>query len=476
MIFGRGQGRNRGRRLEQEAVKGLDVGYGQAGTTPDSAYSKQGSSPPITVQTIPTLVPKSGKGQKVMRSDLSKDQKAVYEEILAWAKARRKGEHLSLGGLAGTGKSTLVSVLVNELKDWVVATCAYTGKAAYVLNQKLRAAGCSPRRSITDPSDPGARVDPGIVSSTIHSLIYIPETDKKTGKVLGWKRKPDLPADLIIVDEASMIGTEMWNDLRSYGVPILAVGDHGQLPPVGSAMMNLMENPMLRLEKIHRQAEDNPIIRLAHHVRSGGRVSDFDAEDDPRIVTVPGINPVIEEFTNSLDNAILCGYNRTRVMYNGVVRRHRGLEGPYPDPGDVVICLKNVRPIFNGMRGIVHEVDYANRDDPFCRFPMAVNFPFDGIRVRGKAQSAQFNMEKPIAEFREVTVLPGLHGVVVRTWEDVGLLYDYGYAMTVHKAQGSQFGKVALAMEPIGRSAEDQIRWSYTGITRASEQLYLLER
>lgn len=377
-----------------------------------------------------------------------------------------------------SGKSTLVSVLVAQASKSLIAACAYTGKASSVLNQKLKSAGLKPRRFLVSPDEPSEFPEPGVSCSTIHSLIYMPVTDEKTGKVLEWKLKPDLPADLIIVDEASMVGADMWKDLVSFGVPILAVGDHGQLPPIGAGSVNLMKNPDLKLEKIHRQAEDNPIIRLAHHVRDGRSLSTFRTNGDLRVQFAKSVKHIIEEFGNgSLDRAILCGYNRSRVGYNQMIRDYRKLEGPFPDPGDVVICLKNRRPIFNGMRGVVVEADLSeskSKPDPFCRFPMTVDFPYDGMRVSGLTQSAQFNEEKTISEFRQVKVLPGSK-VTVRTWDDVGLLYDYGYAMTVHKSQGSQFEKVALVMEPFG-TEDEKVRWAYTGITRASETLYVVTR
>jgi exodeoxyribonuclease-5 len=89
---------------------------------------------------------------------------------------------------------------------------------------------------------------------TIHSLMYFPETDDVSGMILGWHRREWLEFDFIFVDEASMVGKEIWEDLLAYGVPIVAIGDHGQLPPIGKDNFNLMEDPEYVLTEIHRQA------------------------------------------------------------------------------------------------------------------------------------------------------------------------------------------------------------------------------
>lgn len=152
---------------------------------------------------------------------LSDDQKKVFEHVMQWYGPG--AGVLTLGGYAGTGKSTLVSILARELEragangQFRIAFCAYTGKAANVLRQKLRQAGI--HASIMGY--------PHYVG-TIHSLIYVPVTGG-SGDVIDWELKSyDEVADygLIVVDEASMVDEKMLEDLRSYDVPILAVGDH----------------------------------------------------------------------------------------------------------------------------------------------------------------------------------------------------------------------------------------------------------
>jgi exodeoxyribonuclease-5 len=194
--------------------------------------------------------------KQLTREDLSPDQREVYEAIIRWCHGslgERYGNSmlLTIGGFAGVGKSSLLGVFAAETK-LRVAYCAFTGRAASVLQRKLRAAGCN------------------AAVTTIHRLIYLPVIDSKTEEVLGWKKRQHLDGiDLIVIDEASMVSGKMLDDLKIYGKPILAVGDHGQLPPVMDSG-DLMKNPDLRLEKIHRQAESSPIIQFSKVVRETG--------------------------------------------------------------------------------------------------------------------------------------------------------------------------------------------------------------
>lgn len=398
-------------------------------------------------------VPVEASTPAVTRAMLSPDQVVVYDQILAWLRDKRRRQYLTFGGYAGTGKTTLIAALASapEIENLVVAYAAYTGKAANVLQQKLRAAGIR-----------------GAHCGTLHSLIYRPETDPVTGKVVEWCLVPEAPADLVILDEASMIGADIWSDLLSLGIPILAVGDHGQLPPIGRDATNLMTKPDLRLEKIHRQAEGNPILALAHHVRGGGSVRQFKADGD-RVRYARTFPSVAERFLagDVADTAALSYFNRTRIALNAQVRKMRGFEGPMPDPGDVVVCLRNASPIFNGMRGVLEGADYANSDDNGL-FDAVVTFPDDNLRLKGKLNSHQFSREGTFDDLQQIPGQP-------KNWNDAGLLFDFGYALTCHKAQGSAFREVGIMLEGRFDGDEDKrIRWLYTAITRAVERVYII--
>jgi exodeoxyribonuclease V len=233
----------------------------------------------------------------------SEDQQEVLDAVLAWRARGPRGADLALtlGGYAGTGKSTLVAFLAGE---WAgVAVAALCGKAAHVLRSK------------------------GVDAQTVHSLIYVPEQGAR-GPV-RFRRRSALPGvGTLIIDEASMIGSELLADLHSFHIPIQFVGDHGQLEPIG-ASANLMADPHLRLETIHRQAASNPILRLAASFREGREVQRW--EDPAGRLSVLGR----AEFDDlvSPEVQILCGFNETRRRVNAQVRRMLGLEGELVAPG-----------------------------------------------------------------------------------------------------------------------------------------------
>ncbi|MBA3679254.1 AAA family ATPase, partial [Candidatus Saccharibacteria bacterium] len=195
------------------------------------------------------------------QSTLSGEQARALTAIGQWLKAFEKNgnpQFLTLGGYAGTGKTTLLAALRTILNtnrpEIRISFAAFTGKAALVLKHKLKTDNIMQR---------------GDSVSTLHSLMYHSEGSKDSAP--SWRKRDELKADLIVVDEASMVSEEIWQDLLSFGKPILAVGDHGQLPPIGSNF-NLMDEPNLRLEKIWRQAADSPIISLATLARTSGEL------------------------------------------------------------------------------------------------------------------------------------------------------------------------------------------------------------
>ena len=184
-------------------------------------------------------------------------QAAALSAIGAWLKSYNKGgaQYITLGGYAGTGKTTLIAALRKVLTANMPATkvgfAAFTGKAALVLKSKL----------VQDKI-----LRPGDSISTLHSLMYYSETGK--GDVLKWRKRDLLKVDIIIVDEASMVSEDIWNDLLSFGKPVLAVGDHGQLPPIGNNF-NLMLDPEIKLDKKATEVKMGTTIELDVNPKAG---------------------------------------------------------------------------------------------------------------------------------------------------------------------------------------------------------------
>lgn len=371
----------------------------------------------------------------VTYDDLDGDQLLAYHGIHTWWDTQKRiggvAEPLTVGGFAGTGKSTLLSIALPALKnpdgsDVKVKYCAYTGKASNVLMQK------------------------GLPAQTMHSLIYdcVPNGDT-VDFVL--KHKDDVDAQLIVVDEASMIPDEMRQDLESLGIPILYTGDHGQLPPV-AGIGNVMADPIFKLEQPHRQALESGIIEVATNVRNRKRVKVgvYGKNKDVEVVRSRVIND-----TGRLAAAdmVICYTNKKREQLNKVIRKYKGFEGTYPQVGEKLICVRNNKNtrMFNGLvlyvKAIKEEGGYLVMD------------------LVDEVGNEYLNI-KAFTNYFEGADHPKIFG---RTLFDV---FEFAYAITGHKSQGSQWREVVVVEEVMYRQPLDiQRRWNYTALTRASEKL-----
>jgi hypothetical protein len=399
----------------------------------------------------------------VRESDLSSDQLEVYGQLVRWyANDTSSRQVIRIGGLAGTGKSTIVSVFAREHHADNIAFCSFTGKAANVLKTKLREADVR---------------NPGFVG-TIHRMMYTTKTEPDG--TARWERREFLDYDLIVVDEASMVNEGVFDDMLSYGIPIMAVGDHGQLAPIEGSF-NLMNDPDLKLEKIHRQAEGSPIIALASYIRQEGELP----ERYPNNELVSFVHPSqmrrgLEELYHQdldpqalSDIAILSYTNGKRRMANNLVRELRwGVkEDEPPRDNDLFICLRNRGSyLFNGMRSRAVKV---HPHGELWLWSHAV-FDADDMEIKGLLFKQQFNRNTTYAYHHEVKEF----GFGERGWmKDVGLLFDYGYCLTVHKSQGSSFKNVFMLYERPNMVDRDEFRrWLYTAVTRSSEKLSIVIR
>jgi exodeoxyribonuclease-5 len=358
----------------------------------------------------------------------SPQQDRALVEIATWLKTGRP-QIFRLFGYAGTGKTTLARHIAEGI-DGDVVFAAYTGKAALVLRSK----GCDDAR-------------------TIHSLIYRPQDiDSEVPSFVINEQSPANAASLIIVDECSMVDEDLGRDLLSFGRPVLVLGDPAQLPPVKGGGFFTEAQPDFMLTEVHRQAADNPIIRMSMIVREGGRL-DRGAYGESSVIARDAINSA----TVTRADQVLVGLNRTRKLYNKRLRELFGFSGSLPEAGDKLVCLKNDRKkgLLNGGIWTVKLMAPARSG----KLRMSLVPEDDAARkpLRVRVLPAFFESEEEIP-------------YTLRRDSDE---FDFGYALTVHKAQGSQWNDMVLFDESWA-FREHRSRWLYTGITRAAERITIV--
>jgi exodeoxyribonuclease-5 len=289
----------------------------------------------------------------------------------------------------------------------------------------------------------------GTDAATIHSTIYDAHDLPGGGVEFTLKDPGGVDCAGFLIDEASMVATREHRSLVSFGRPVIYVGDHAQLAPVGDDP-RLMRHPDFRLETVHRHAND--ILHFAAHLRAGKPAHAFGSpsagrRDDQGPVRVVTEDELTEEDVLAADQ-LVCAFHRTRVAINASVRELLGHTGTVA-VGDRVVCLRNSRGVrlFNGMQGTV----MALHDGRPPRLDLALA---GGGARRGVAYDpAAFGVERL--------------GDVGRPDDPVP--FDYGYCVTAHKAQGGEWGHVLVLEQRCWKW--DHTRWAYTAATRARERL-----
>ena len=373
----------------------------------------------------------------------------------------RAGERYTvISGYAGSGKSTLVKFIVSALQvpeDRIVYAC-FTGKACNVLQQK---------------GNKNVR--------TLHKLLY-EFRPKKDGTFIKIPL-PVLDYDIVVVDEVSMASRELINQLFKHKVYVICLGDPFQLPPINPEDDNhLLDKPHIFLDEIHRQAQESEIIRLSMDIRAERPLQLFNGAD----VKVIDSGDLVNGMYTWADQ-ILCAKNETRIAINNEMRDMLGREGG-PQDGDKVICLRNYwetlasngDPLVNGTIGYL-QAPYART----IRYPYficgggSIDVVDTSIITDTGARIEQLLMDQRlILEGRETLdwkVKYALNRNEHTAWM-VPKEFTYGYAITVHKAQGSSFPKVLIMEENFPFQKTEHARWVYTALTRAEEKAVIVRK
>ena len=429
-----------------------------------------------------------------MEIELSEQQEAAIQVLLAWLEKfpNVPRSHFVLEGFAGTGKTTMIRQAIARTGR-LPSYRAYTGKAAMVMQKA------------------------GVPASTIHSKIYKLKTvsddtfrqlykardeaegdeQKKIVAKIKELMKPrfelnekafreeedealedfdddtnEAPKQLLVLDECSMVNDDMLRDLKSFKLPIVALGDPGQLPPVdgtGALFKGLAD---ARLTEIRRQALDNPIIAWSMKARQKIALpytnKDMCLEDKAAKVNKSMFAGA--EFAALADShdIIIAWKNITRMQMNQWKRRLNGnfmKDGVYPVKGERLLITKNDREhgLFNGMFAEV------------VSDPKLMDVTIDMVIVpEGSNREVEVKILRACFEqYQNPDAFEGL-----RKWDYSGTQQaDFGYCLTCHKAQGSQWDRVMVLDEPVlawPKAAEDRAKWLYTAVTRAVEKVTIV--
>lgn len=404
---------------------------------------------------------------------LTDDQKIAAEKI---ENVIATGGFLVVAGFAGTGKSKLLSWAVQALRDSGVphkVVCP-TGRAA------------ARQRAL------------GIDAQTIHAWRYIPKVDK-TGELIGFKLRDmdDLPPHFVLlVDEGSMVGPTVAKDVIetvSPGMPgrsVVIFGDYAQLPPILSSEERARFGPTFclllqryarhlgmtdytELQQVLRQAQDNPVLQLATALRSG---TEPPFPDSKHLLIMRKHRDYTEEIMRSFDpdadRIVLTWMNRDRRKLNATAREARGFADPI-EPGERLIVLANHRVygLSNGdlidVVAIVEIVETAWKPVYIAVYPD----PYTGETIEGTMiMQTEADTEKgALSVFAQARKIEKAH-------PDLGLplVVDYGYVLTVHKAQGAEFQHVHIYAPDfmLKRLGSQATNWLYTAVTRTRDQLH----
>jgi len=366
-----------------------------------------------------------------------------------------------ISGYAGTGKSTLVRFIIEALDvdEDDVCYCAFTGKAAEVLRKKGNKNTC-----------------------TLHKLLY-ESIPKPTGGFIR-RRKTSIDYKIIIVDEVSMAPKTLIDLLFTHNVYVICLGDPGQLPPIDKDEDNhLLDHPHIFLDEIMRQAQESEIIQLTMKIRNGEPINYYNGKE-VKIIPYSQLNTGVLQWGDQ----ILTATNAKRQTINNQMRQL--LNHPnYPVDGDKMICLRNYwedfsvngDPLVNGTIGIL-----KNSFQTWRQIPPIVKSNIKKFDVlTGDLIIPDTNDMYDLVDMDQKMILTGnkccdwklsyrLGKLRPKYGDIVPKEFAYAYAVTGHKAQGSEWPNVVVLEENFPFNKDEHIKWLYTCCTRASEKLVLV--
>jgi len=392
---------------------------------------------------------------------LTTEQEQALKIILE--KYHNNEKYVTICGYAGVGKSTLVKFAIEALdvdKKKVAYAC-YCGKAAEVLRKK---------------GNPNAM--------TLHRLLY--DSIPRPGGGFFRKPKQSLDYTIIVVDEISLAPKSMLEMLLKHNVFCIFIGDNFQLPQIDkNEAHDFLIHPDIFLSKIMRQAAESEIIQLTMKIRNGEEIPYMQGKE-AMVLPKQDLN------TGHLlwADQIICGTNQVRINVNNQMRQLKGFEGDLPQDGEKMICLRNYWEdisddggscLVNGITGTIKNpfdtVIYAPRYVKMRDHAMpTIHCEFvadDTNEVFSSVDMDKYMIQhgEPFLDWRESYALGRMK---MKIGDIIPRAFTYGYCITCHKSQGSEWDKVLVLEEKFPFEKKEHARWLYTAATRASDKLVIM--
>ncbi|KAF0675319.1 AAA family ATPase [Profundibacterium mesophilum] len=459
-----------------------DAGVHHAGDPEEAALRPM----PDAREQVMAVIGKAGSGKTLLLADLYKALAAAGVEIVSGDyESRRKRERRTLAILAPTNKAasvlrnrgvpatTIHRILYTPVYDpeyeKVAEWLAGNGDRPVIEGLSEEALDRALAFFQTNKSVPGALATAGLRGSDF---------------ITGWKRREE-PLDIGFVDESSMLDKRQFDDLKEIFPTLLLFGDPAQLAPVqqsGEMVFDgLSERQKLILHRVHRQDSDNPILDLAHALADDSltfeqfeRMVEEAAARDDRVVMAGRV-----EAQKMARSPVLVWRNATRIR---LIHAFRAAYGAPPDallPGEPLICDGLELPLKHRKKRIDLEARGLIKGAQVVYLGAGRKPGFSRLHVMG-AEEPQISAASIVK-----IELPDVEEPFIPYAARMGATFLHGAAVTIHKAQGSQWREVQVfapdlwAAARVGRMEAGVPLWkrlAYVAITRAEERLFWVMR
>ncbi|MDF0602607.1 AAA family ATPase [Psychromarinibacter sp. C21-152] len=437
-------------------------------------------------QSVSAIIGKAGSGKTMLLAQLTEAlQEAGVEVVSGDWEGRRRKERRTLAILAPTNKAASVlrsrgvpATTIHRILYTPVYDPEYEKIAEWL-------AGNGERPEIEDLTD--AALDRARAFYQTHKSI--PGALAAAGLrgsdfIKGWKRRDD-PLDVGFVDEASMLDDRLYDDLKEIFPTLLLFGDPAQLAPVGQSGEMVFDRfsgkRKLELSRIHRQARDNPILDLAHALADESvgfeafeRMVEEAAAKDDRVVVAPRVDSGL-----MARSPVLVWRNKTRVRLITAFRAAYGAPGDALLEGEPLICDGIELPLKHRKKRIDLEARGLIKGAQVIYLGPGRKPGFSRLHVIG-AEDPQISAASIIK-----IETPEEDEPFIASAARMGAAFLHGAAVTIHKAQGSQWPEVQVFAPDIWAAAQSGRmeaglplwkRLAYVAITRAQERLYWVTR